>query len=685
MGAIDSLFVSLGVQADTPKIMEFQRALQSTISTALTSVMAITGVTLAFREMLEDTLSTSVALKQFNLLTGLSTQELQKWQIAGQMANVSASAVTRSVTSLQNSIAMMKYTGQGASPFMFLGITNPGNAFGVLDQLRDKLRNASAEMRPFIIAQMQQIGVSAEMVPLLMSTNQEWAEYAKQYKNAMSPDAQKKALAFQTEMNKLKLEIQSLWREIMVGLLPTLRIVFTLIKDVASIIGPIFKGIIWALDKIDAVLRRVTNGLISLKRIAEAILIVWMAFKVKAMAVGAVSGIMKLLAIPGVGEIMLVVAALSMLMLIIEDIWGYFHGKKSVLGVMVANIGPWIKKHTQAFRDTMEGVWASIKHIGTIISGVCIDAWNWANALFKHLGKLIDEFMTKFNVVLAAFQSLKTVVDAVTGNGDKDKKGKEDSSAKTIPGQAVRRWEGAIGAAPARNMAQSIGQNYQRKSEQKYDSLILEAANKYGIDVNLLKAIIKQESGFDRKSKSRTGAMGLMQLMPGTAKDLGVTDAYDPRQNIMGGSKHFAGLLKKYNGNVKLALAAYNAGEGNVKKYGGVPPFAETQDYIKQINKFYGRYSKTASSAYGTPTGMFDSISGPMRNTMSGPLDLGYDSINGMSSRVQGKSNQNQQTTYHTNIEVHANGSPEENANHIRREFNRQVERAHIQRNNQGY
>ncbi len=115
------------------------------------------------------------------------------------------------------------------------------------------------------------------------------------------------------------------------------------------------------------------------------------------------------------------------------------------------------------------------------------------------------------------------------------------------------------------------------------DSIFQEAAEKYHVPVELLKSIGKAESNFNTKAVSRCGAQGIMQLMPATAKSLGVTDSFDAEQNIMGGSKYIAGLLKKYDGNTKLALAAYNAGSGNVAKYDGIPPFEETQNYVKKI------------------------------------------------------------------------------------------------------
>ena len=120
------------------------------------------------------------------------------------------------------------------------------------------------------------------------------------------------------------------------------------------------------------------------------------------------------------------------------------------------------------------------------------------------------------------------------------------------------------------------------------DGIFEEAARETGVDIRLLKAVGKAESGFRATATSRCGAMGVMQLMPGTAKSLGVTDAYDARQNIMGGARYLAKLLKKYDGDTELALAAYNAGSGNVAKYGGIPPFKETQNYVKRVLDYAG-------------------------------------------------------------------------------------------------
>lgn len=119
------------------------------------------------------------------------------------------------------------------------------------------------------------------------------------------------------------------------------------------------------------------------------------------------------------------------------------------------------------------------------------------------------------------------------------------------------------------------------------DEIFDEAASKYGVDAKFLKAIAKCESDFSTECTSRSGAMGIMQLMPQTAASLGVTNAYDPYQNIMGGARYISEKLAQYNGDKSLALAAYNAGSGNVAKYGGIPPFKETQNYVAKVMAYY--------------------------------------------------------------------------------------------------
>lgn len=126
-------------------------------------------------------------------------------------------------------------------------------------------------------------------------------------------------------------------------------------------------------------------------------------------------------------------------------------------------------------------------------------------------------------------------------------------------------------------------------SKSEINDLINKYSTEAGLDVDFVKAVINQESGFNPNATSKCGAMGLMQLMPSTAKGLGVTNAYDPEQNIQGGTKYLKGLMDRFDNNKSLALAAYNAGPNAVKKYGGIPPYQETQNYVKSV---LSRYDK---------------------------------------------------------------------------------------------
>jgi soluble lytic murein transglycosylase-like protein len=143
-----------------------------------------------------------------------------------------------------------------------------------------------------------------------------------------------------------------------------------------------------------------------------------------------------------------------------------------------------------------------------------------------------------------------------------------------------------IAAGPA-HRSSSIGR---KKAERVLHPIVIQAASRHQVDPALIKAIIMAESGYNTRAISKRGAKGLMQLMPATAHALGVEDAFNPKQNISGGVRYFKQLVVQFDGDVKLALAAYNAGSRNVRHYQGIPPFKATRYYIKKVFKYYEIY-----------------------------------------------------------------------------------------------
>lgn len=158
-----------------------------------------------------------------------------------------------------------------------------------------------------------------------------------------------------------------------------------------------------------------------------------------------------------------------------------------------------------------------------------------------------------------------------------------------------------------------------------YQNYINQAATKTGLDPKLIASVISAESSFNPNAHSGAGAAGLMQLMPSTARGLGVSNPYDPQQSIMGGSEYLAQAIKNNGGSIPLGLAAYNAGQGAVNKYNGIPPYTETQNYVKKIMGMYNGNSNIDVS----------NLSGSGGSTSSNPLDIAGTIVNGFQKIFQ--------------------------------------------------
>lgn len=169
--------------------------------------------------------------------------------------------------------------------------------------------------------------------------------------------------------------------------------------------------------------------------------------------------------------------------------------------------------------------------------------------------------------------------------------GDSNASFASLVQSALAAQGGADTAeAPVDAAAQTAAMARAMVPPEQIDKLVNANAASQGVDPALIKAIIANESGFNANATSNVGAQGLMQLMPGTASGLGVTNAYDPAQNVWGGTKYIKGLLDRFNGDTRRAIAAYNAGPGAVEKYDGVPPYAETQNYVQNVLASYEKY-----------------------------------------------------------------------------------------------
>jgi len=200
------------------------------------------------------------------------------------------------------------------------------------------------------------------------------------------------------------------------------------------------------------------------------------------------------------------------------------------------------------------------------------------------------------------FTLIKTIATPVYKKSSAEKSTTEEPALASAIQYGGSGWKlitpnkGGLTAAMLAGIGNSKPFAINSAKRQRYASIIAAAARKHNLDPNLVHAVISAESAYNPRAKSSAGAMGLMQLMPATAKRFGVSNAYDPVANIQGGTRYLRWLLNYFNGNVNLALAGYNAGEGAVVKYNyQIPPYKETKTYVSRVLQFYNHYRTRGS------------------------------------------------------------------------------------------
>lgn len=557
---VDEITFLLGMHMDPqthPRIARFEATLTAVASRMFTGSALLMGIASGLLLWTSRSSSSGAGIERFHQLTGMSVGSVQKWQYAATMVSGGKEAITRDIQFLTQSLnpVLPQQFNQGL--FMLFGdklrsIKSAEQALEMMNQVFPKLTEQKALQWGALI------GISPETVLVLRQDLGKFFSTARP--RFLTEKETEAALRFARVWEDLKHRFTLFSEHLAIKLLPLIERLVTALERWADQrweqaqkrVGLFFDGLQTAFEQF-------SERMLALRKLAPVMGTLFDLFTDPKLVSGAVEA-----AMIGVG----IVTALLV-------------GKYVLIGLAVMTaLGLAEDVFTGLSDPTRDSLTGRILHklrIGPDVKGK-----REKSLVMQHVPEVLDILKKSARKAVTPRSAHASIPPSIYNqrniklyiNNVDD----PDALAKELEYKLKlqhRRRTGSFGKPLNPNA---------------YDEIIQAAAQRYGVSAGLIKAVITQESQFDPHAVSAVGARGLMQLMPGTARGMGVTNAFDPYQNIMGGTKYLRILLEKFEGNLDLSLAAYNWGEGRVMKYGLLKMPKETRIYVSSVKKYYQAY-----------------------------------------------------------------------------------------------